>query len=237
MLKNTPFILTKINLADIIVGGSDDRMKKLLDNKIFRIAVIALVVIIVLAFVSLSVYKRVSGIHTIEKYIDDMAEIMTPSQQDIQYVEENFAKLTPFQQKLVSNYDTYEAVYKVYTDELIDVFSTGEGYAQVYEVVMRKLAKNVNLPTIEVDKENRVVNVSLVTGPDTENMLMNDPERASEYLQTVMEDMIYVTAAGGEITSLYGMMMKAEVNTQEADGIKIMEVENGVVTSYILAEK
>ena len=212
-------------------------MKKLLDNKIFRIAVIALVVIIVLAFVSLSVYKRVSGIHTIEKYIDDMAEIMTPSQQDIQYVEENFAKLTPFQQKLVSNYDTYEAVYKVYTDELIDVFSTGEGYAQVYEVVMRKLAKNVNLPTIEVDKENRVVNVSLVTGPDTENMLMNDPERASEYLQTVMEDMIYVTAAGGEITSLYGMMMKAEVNTQEADGIKIMEVENGVVTSYILAEK
>ena len=52
-----------------------------------------------------------------------------------------------------------------------------------------------------------------------------------------MEDMIYVTAAGGEITSLYGMMMKAEVNTQEADGIKIMEVENGVVTSYILAEK
>ena len=237
MLKNTPFILTKINLADIIVGGSDDRMKKLLDNKIFRIAVIVLVVIIVLAFVSLSVYKRVSGIHTIEKYIDDMAEIMTPSQQDIQYVEENFAKLTPFQQKLVSNYDTYEAVYKVYTDELIDVFSTGEGYAQVYEVVMRKLAKNVNLPTIEVDKENRVVNVSLVTGPDTENMLMNDPERASEYLQTVMEDMIYVTAAGGEITSLYGMMMKAEVNTQEADGIKIMEVENGVVTSYILAEK
>lgn len=237
MLKNTPFILTKINLADIIVGGSDDRMKKLLDNKIFRIAVIALVVIIVLAFVSLSVYKRVSGIHTIEKYIDDMAEIMTPSQQDIQYVEENFAKLTPFQQKLVSNYDTYEAVYKVYTDELIDVFSTGEGYAQVYEVVMRKLAKNVNLPTIEVDKENRVVNVSLVTGPDTENMLMNDPERASEYLQTIMEDMIYVTAAGGEITSLYGMMMKAEVNTQEADGIKIMEVENGVVTSYILAEK
>ena len=212
-------------------------MKKLLDNKIFRIAVIVLVVIIVLAFVSLSVYKRVSGIHTIEKYIDDMAEIMTPSQQDIQYVEENFAKLTPFQQKLVSNYDTYEAVYKVYTDELIDVFSTGEGYAQVYEVVMRKLAKNVNLPTIEVDKENRVVNVSLVTGPDTENMLMNDPERASEYLQTVMEDMIYVTAAGGEITSLYGMMMKAEVNTQEADGIKIMEVENGVVTSYILAEK
>lgn len=212
-------------------------MKKLLDNKIFRIAVIALVVIIVLAFVSLSVYKRVSGIHTIEKYIDDMAEIMTPSQQDIQYVEENFAKLTPFQQKLVSNYDTYEAVYKVYTDELIDVFSTGEGYAQVYEVVMRKLAKNVNLPTIEVDKENRVVNVSLVTGPDTENMLMNDPERASEYLQTIMEDMIYVTAAGGEITSLYGMMMKAEVNTQEADGIKIMEVENGVVTSYILAEK
>ena len=237
MLKNTPFILTKINLADIIVGGSDDRMKKLLDNKIFRIAVIVLVVIIVLAFVSLSVYKRVSGIHTIEKYIDDMAEIMTPSQQDIQYVEENFAKLTPFQQKLVSNYDTYEAVYKVYTDELIDVFSTGEGYAQVYEVVMRKLAKNVNLPTIEVDKENRVVNVSLVTGPDTENMLMNDPERASEYLQTIMEDMIYVTAAGGEITSLYGMMMKAEVNTQEADGIKIMEVENGVVTSYILAEK
>ena len=212
-------------------------MKKLLDNKIFRIAVIVLVVIIVLAFVSLSVYKRVSGIHTIEKYIDDMAEIMTPSQQDIQYVEENFAKLTPFQQKLVSNYDTYEAVYKVYTDELIDVFSTGEGYAQVYEVVMRKLAKNVNLPTIEVDKENRVVNVSLVTGPDTENMLMNDPERASEYLQTIMEDMIYVTAAGGEITSLYGMMMKAEVNTQEADGIKIMEVENGVVTSYILAEK
>ena len=212
-------------------------MKKLLDNKIFRIAVIALMVIIVLAFVSLSVYKRVSGIHTIEKYIDDMAEIMTPSQQDIQYVEENFAKLTPFQQKLVSNYDTYEAVYKVYTDELIDVFSTGEGYAQVYEVVMRKLAKNVNLPTIEVDKENRVVNVSLVTGPDTENMLMNDPERASEYLQTMMEDMIYVTAAGGEITSLYGMMMKAEVNTQEADGIKIMEVENGVVTSYILAEK
>ena len=212
-------------------------MKKLLDNKIFRIAVIALMVIIVLAFVSLSVYKRVSGIHTIEKYIDDMAEIMTPSQQDIQYVEENFAKLTPFQQKLVSNYDTYEAVYKVYTDELIDVFSTGEGYAQVYEVVMRKLAKNVNLPTIEVDKENRVVNVSLVTGPDTENMLMNDPERASEYLQTVMEDMIYVTAAGGEITSLYGMMMKAEVNTQESDGIKIMEVENGVVTSYILAEK
>ena len=212
-------------------------MKKLLDNKIFRIAVIALMVIIVLAFVSLSVYKRVSGIHTIEKYIDDMAEIMTPSQQDIQYVEENFAKLTPFQQKLVSNYDTYEAVYKVYTDELIDVFSTGEGYAQVYEVVMRKLAKNVNLPTIEVDKENRVVNVSLVTGPDTENMLMNDPERASEYLQTVMEDMIYVTAAGGEITSLYGMMMKAEVNTQETDGIKIMEVENGVVTSYILAEK
>lgn len=212
-------------------------MKKLLDNKIFRIAVIAIVVIIILAFVSLSVYKRVSGIHTIEKYIDDMAEIKTPSQQDIQYVEENFAKLTPFQQKLVSNYDTYEAVYKVYTDELIDVFSTGEGYAQVYEVVMRKLAKNVNLPTIEVDKENRVVNVSLVTGPDTENMLMNDPERASEYLQTMMEDMIYVTAAGVEITSLYGMMMKAEVNTQEAGGIKIMEVENGVVTSYILAEK
>lgn len=211
-------------------------MKKIWKDKKIRIAAIILVAVFALTMVSLSVYKRACGIYDIERHIAGVAELMTPSQQDIQYVEENYPKLNAFQKKLVSNYDTYEYIYEVYTDELIDAFKTGEDYVQFYDIVMSRLGKYVNEPYIDVDKENRVVNINLVAGPETENNLMNNPEQASEYFQVVLDDLLYVTKAGCEITSLYGLNLKAVVTTNESDGIKIMEVENGVVTSYILAE-
>ena len=212
-------------------------MKNMFGKKITKIIIIVLAVLLALGAVALGIYENMCGVDDIERHISAMAELMTPSQQDIQYVEENYAKLNSFEKKLVSNYGTYEYMQDVYTDELIDGFITGEGYTELYELVMSKLGKHLNVPHIEVDKENRSVNLTLVAGLETEENLMNNPEQAHEYLQTVMDDMVYVTSVGCEITSMYGMNMKAKVTTQEENGIEVMSIENGVVLSYILEAK
>ena len=209
-------------------------IKNLMGNKKSRIGLIAFVVVILAVAVSLMIYKGANGIYSLEKYIDNMADVMSPTREDIQYVEEAYAKLNSFEKKLVSNYKTYVKINDLYIQELIDSFGGTEDYVNMYELVMRRMSKHINIPEIIIDKENRAVVIDLVAGYETENLLANDPESADEYLQVVMDDLIDVTAAGCEITSMYGMKMQGVVTTDENNGMKVMEVENGIVTSYIL---
>ncbi len=210
-------------------------MKNIFKTKKMSVVLIALAVVLVLILASVVVYKSVNGVYAVEKQIDSMAELMSPTMKDIENFQVAYAKLSPMAKKFVSNYDTYLDVHNMYIENLIDAFSVGEAYNEFYDIVYRQLSNHVNPPTIELDRQNRVLNINVLAGPDTENQLINDPNVAQEYLQVVLEDMIYATTVGFDIASLYGLDVLGVVTTDENNGIEVIRVKNGSVESYIFA--
>ncbi|MBQ7901730.1 MAG: hypothetical protein IJ365_07200 [Clostridia bacterium] len=205
-------------------------------GKTIRIAAIAVLSVVVAIFAIIIGYKYISGAAAVERQIAAMAEVATPSKEELEEFQRAYAGLSPQAKKLVKNYDVYLAMYDNYVQELVDGFVGSEDYKTVEKIVFQGLAKHVNYPMMELNRESRELVITLVAGADTEYYLINDPTQIEEYLQTVANDMSQVTSDAFQITSLYGIDVRAVVNTAETGGMEIIKVKNGTLEFYALGE-